>query len=57
MEDLMQEVRNLKIANVSILVSDMNESGEGEYKILKHIEGMSNKRKLLIVSPDSDMVL
>jgi 5'-3' exonuclease len=60
MIQLSQYLKQIKITknniNINITISDFNEEGEGEMKIIKYIE--NNKLEdVFVYSPDSDMIL
>jgi len=53
---LAEYLKQIKIKNINITISDFNEEGEGEMKIIKYIE--DNKLEdVFVYSPDSDMIL
>lgn len=56
MTKLAEYLKQIKIKNINITISDFNEEGEGEMKIIKYIE--ENKLDdVFVYSPDSDMIL
>jgi len=56
MEELMSFLKNIKIEDVDITISDYNEEGEGEMKIIRYIK-KNNLDNIFVYSPDSDMIL
>jgi 5'-3' exonuclease len=62
MTKLVEHLKQIKIKkkplgfNINITISDFNEDGEGEMKIIKYIE-KNNLDDVFVYSPDSDMIL
>jgi 5'-3' exonuclease len=56
MTKLSTYLKNIVINDKNIIVSDFNEEGEGEMKIIKYIE-KNNLEDVFVYSPDSDMIL
>ena len=56
MEELVLLLKQIKIENVNIKISDFNEEGEGEMKIIRYIK-YNNLDNVFVYSPDSDMIL
>jgi 5'-3' exonuclease len=52
-EDIIKNMCN----NVSLIISDKNEIGEGEKKIFEHITTNYSNSSYLIISPDSDVII
>ena len=48
----------MKQIKCEIVLSDMNQSGEGEFKIMNELRTMSLTEKdlVMVVSPDADMI-
>jgi hypothetical protein len=48
-----------KFGNINLIISDFNEKGEGEKKIIVHIKKNCNVKidKIIIYSPDADMII
>ena len=60
MTKLVEYLKQIKIIKnniiINIIISDFNEEGEGEMKIIKYIEN-NNLNDVFVYSPDSDMIL
>jgi 5'-3' exonuclease len=56
MEELSEYLKNIKIDGVEITISDYNQEGEGEMKIIRYIKN-NNIEDAFVYSPDSDMIL
>lgn len=57
MATLIAKLRSsISAGSARVVISDTNEPGEGEFKIINLANNIGNS-KMLIVSPDADMVL